>query len=100
MTPSGKRPVSPRLLNQLARTLRAVEAARRDEPQEEEAVGSALEDLDALAELVENAGDGALPDAVPDQLVEARSSLEDGAIEEARETLVGVGRSIDEYLKG
>lgn len=100
MSPSERRPVSPRLLNQLARALRAVEAARQDEPNQEEAVGSALEDLDTLAELVEKAGDGALPETVPERLGEARTSLEEGAIEEARETLVGVGRSIDEYLKG
>lgn len=100
MSPSGRRPVSPRLLDQLARTLRAVEEARREESGREEAIGSALDDLDTLAELVERSGDGSLPDSVPDRIDEARSSLEEGAVEEARETLVGVGRSIDEYLRG
>lgn len=101
MSPSDSPPVSPRLLNQLARTLRAIEQARREEPtQRDEAVGSALEDLEVLSGHVDGAADGSLPDGIPERLDATRTSLEDGEVENARETLVEVGRSIDAFLKG
>lgn len=97
---SGPRPISPRLLNQLATTLRAVEGARRSTDDREEAVGTALEDLGVLAELVEDMGEGSLPEGVPDRLEQARKALEADEVESAREILLGVGRAIDEFLRG
>ena len=101
MSPTeGRPPVSPRLLDQLSRTLRAVEEARREEEDREEAVGTALDDLESLSGLVEKSPDGSLPEGLSALLEEARASLEEDAVEEARETLVEVGRSIDDFLKG
>ena len=100
MSPTpGSRPISPRLLNQLAATLRAVEGARRSVEDREEAVGTALEDLGVLAELVDDMGEGSLPEGVPDRLEEAREALEGDDVEEAREILLGVGRAIDDFLR-
>lgn len=100
MSPSDGPPVSPRLLNQLGRTLRAVEEARREESNREEAVGSALADVDTLSEHVESSADGSLPDGIPERLEAARTSLEEGEVEDARKTLVEVGRAIDDFLNG
>lgn len=100
MSPSDGPPVSPRLLNQLARTLRAIEEARREKSKREEAVGSALDDLEVLSRYVESSADGSLPDGIPERLDAAQESLEEGEVEDARETLVEVGRTIDDFLKG
>lgn len=96
------RPVSPRLLDQLARTLRAIEGARRagSGPDREEDAASAMSDLETLQSLVEGSPDGSLPEGLDERLDEAGRSLEAGSIEDARETLVGVGRAIDEHLRG
>lgn len=97
---SGGRPIPPRLLNQLASTLRAVEGARRSRDDREGSVATALEDLAELAELVDGVDEGALPADVPDRLDEAREALESDDVDGAREILIGVGRSIDDHLRG
>lgn len=94
------RPVSPRLLDQLARTLRAIEGARRAGPDREEDAASAMSDLETLRSLVDGSPDGSLPEGLDERLDEAGRSLEAGSIEDARKTLVGVGRAIDEHLRG
>ncbi|NIP58913.1 MAG: hypothetical protein GWM92_11380 [Gemmatimonadetes bacterium] len=100
MSPApGSRPISPRLLNQLATALRAVEGARRSDEDREEAVGTALEDLGVLAELVRDLGEGSLPEGVPARIEEAREALEGDQVEDAREILLGVGRAIDDFLR-
>lgn len=101
MSPSGAgRPISPRLLNQLAITLRAVEEARRSPAERQESLGTALDDLDALTELVAGVDEGGLPDGVAAALETARKALEADDAEGARDALVGVGRSIDDHLRG
>lgn len=96
------RPVSPRLLDQLARTLRAIEGARQagSAPEQDEDAASAMNDLETLRSLVDRSPEGALPEGLDEQLDDAGSLLEAGSIEEARETLVGVGRAIDAHLRG
>lgn len=91
-------PVSPRVLEQLGRTLRSVEGARREDS--EDGLEETTAELETLKELVEDSADGSLPPDVPDRLGEALQALDDEDLEEARQILVGVGRTIDDFLKG
>ncbi len=97
---AGGKPVPPRLLNQLALTLRALEGARQVGADEGASVAQALEDLGVLGELVADVGPGTLPDGVPGELEKAREALDASDVDEARSVLVGVGRSIDDHLRG
>lgn len=97
---SPRPPISPRLLDQLARTLRAVEGARQAPPAERDrSLTDALDDLGELSRQVETAASGSIPDGIPDRLAAAREALEAERVEAAREALIGVGRAIDEFLK-
>lgn len=98
--PSGRKPLPPRLLNQLAVTLRALEGPRQGEVDEDASVSQALVDLAELEELVAGMDDASLPDGIPGELTKAREALDGADIDQARAVLVGVGRSIDAFLKG
>lgn len=100
MSPSpGGKPVPPRLLEQLALTLRALEGARRGADGPGDPVARAREDLGDLEALVEEVGPESLPEGISDELGAAREALDASEVDRAREVLVGVGRSIDDYLR-
>lgn len=101
MTPPREgKPVPPRLLNQLAVTLRALEGPRQGQVEVEASVEQARSDLAELEELVADADAASLPDGVADELEKARRALDASDPDRARELLVGVGRSLDDFLRG
>ena len=92
--------MSPRLLNQLAATLRALEGPRQGQVDADASATQALEDLDELRELVAGTDPAGLPDGLGQELDRAREALEASEPERAREILIGVGRAIDDHLRG
>lgn len=87
------------LMGHLSDALRAVEGARRaSDPADD--MQDALRDVMAFQRAMEDVDPERLPPSLGGLLESAEGDLRSGALEDARESLLEVGRAIDAFLKG
>lgn len=87
------------LMGHLSDALKAVEGARRaSDPADD--MQEALDDVMAFRRALEDVDPDRVPPSLGGLLESAEGDLRSGALEDARESLLEVGRAIDAFLKG